>query len=452
MEDVHKHLIVFNVVGLESDNVFSQNLPNIQKVAEQGSCCRIRPVFPAVTSTVQASLLTGKYPNEHGIISNGIYDRANYSVSFWDQDSSLVKAPRIWDLLNRGSTGDVRSAVLFWQNTLYSKSDIVVTPKPIHLESGMIMWCYSRPQGFYEEFLKPNLGEFQLATYWGPLASSKSTEWIAGATDVTFETQRPSMLFTYFPHVDYTAQRFGKNSMEVKDDLVKADDLIGNSIEKVKKLGLLDQTEFVILSEYSFNDVKGFIDLNRLLREQGFLRVRQIGGYEFIDFEYSDAFAMVDHQVAHIYVNSQVKVDQVKKCLDGIPGIDKILSTEREKFEYQINHTRSGDLIAISDKNKWFTYYWWYDPAMAPPFVTTVDIHRKPGYDPVELFLDHSKKSIPLDASLVKSSHGRPLQWDNGDPSPIFITSRREEDVNNLLKKGSITSADLGSYFIESNT
>jgi hypothetical protein len=161
---------------------------------------------------------------------------------------------------------------------------------------------------------------------------------------------------------------------------------------------------------------------------------------------------MVDHQVAHIYVNSQVKIDQIKKCLDGIPGIDKILSTEREKFEYQINHARSGDLIAISDNNKWFTYYWWYDPAMAPPFVTTVDIHRKPGYDPVELFLDHSKKSIPLDAGLVKSSHGRPLQWDNGDPSPIFITSRREEDVNMLLKKESITSADLGSYLIESNT
>jgi predicted AlkP superfamily pyrophosphatase or phosphodiesterase len=446
---MHKHLIVFNIVGLESANIFSEDLPSIQQIAELGSCRDITPVFPAVTSTVQASLLTGKYPSEHGIISNGRYGRQNYSVSFWDQDSSLVEAPRIWDLLDSSSTGNVRSAVLFWQNTLHANSDIVVTPKPIHLENGMIMWCYSRPPGFYEEVLKPKLGEFQLPTYWGPLASSKSTEWIAGATDTTFETQRPSILFTYFPHVDYSAQRFGKNSREVKDDLVKADSLIGRSVEKVKKLGLFDHTEFVILSEYSFSDVVGFIDLNRFLRDEGFLQVRQIGGYEFIDFEYSDAFAMVDHQVAHIYVKLSEKIDLVKKCLNRIPGVCQVLSTQIEKREYQIDHPNSGDLIAIADKNKWFTYYWWYSSAMAPPFAATVDIHRKPGYDPVELFFDQSKRSIPLDASLVKSSHGRPLQSEEGDTYPIFITSRKNERDSSLLEKDSMTSAELGSYLIE---
>jgi predicted AlkP superfamily pyrophosphatase or phosphodiesterase len=447
-----KHLIVFNVVGLESSNVFADNLPNIQQIAEQGAYCPVTPVFPAVTSTVQASLLTGKYPNEHGIISNGTYDRSNYSVSFWDQDSSLVKARRIWDILDGGLSGEVKSAVLFWQNTLYAKSDVVVTPKPIHLENKMIMWCYSRPPSFYDEVLKPKLGEFQLATYWGPFASSKSTEWIAGATEVTFETQRPSILFTYFPHVDYSAQRFGKNSREVKVDLVKADNLIGGCIERVKKLDLFDNTEFVVLSEYPFSDVEGFINLNQMLRDEGFLQVRQIGGYEFIDFEYSDAFAMVDHQVAHIYVKLPVQIDQVKKYLEKLPGIDKVLSTGSEKHKYQIDHPKSGDLIAISEKNKWFTYYWWYDPILAPPFATTVDIHRKPGYDPVELFFDHHKKSIPLDASLVRSSHGRPLQSDTDVSSSIFITSRKSERVNSLLAKTTVTSAELGSYLIESYT
>jgi predicted AlkP superfamily pyrophosphatase or phosphodiesterase len=447
-----KHLIVFNVVGLESSNVFAEDLPNIQQIAEQGAYCPVTPVFPAVTSTVQASLLTGKYPNEHGIISNGTYDRSNYSVSFWDQDSSLVKARRIWDILDGGLSGEVKSAVLFWQNTLYAKSDVVVTPKPIHLENRMIMWCYSRPPSFYDEVLKPKLGEFQLATYWGPFASSKSTEWIAGATEVTFETQRPSILFTYFPHVDYSAQRFGKNSREVKVDLVKADNLIGGCIERVKKLDLFDNTEFVVLSEYPFSDVEGFINLNQMLRDEGFLQVRQIGGYEFIDFEYSDAFAMVDHQVAHIYVKLPVQIDQVKKYLEKFPGIDKVLSTGSEKHKYQIDHPKSGDLIAISEKNKWFTYYWWYDPVLAPPFATTVDIHRKPGYDPVELFFDHHKKSIPLDASLVRSSHGRPLQSDTDVSSSIFITSRKSERVNSLLAKTTVTSAELGSYLIESYT
>jgi predicted AlkP superfamily pyrophosphatase or phosphodiesterase len=452
VDALKKHLIVFNVVGLESANVFNGNLYNIQQIAERGAYCPVTPVFPAVTSTVQASLLTGKYPSDHGIISNGTYDRTNYSVSFWDQDSSHVKAPRIWDLLDSSGTGDVKSAVLFWQNTLYAKSDVVVTPKPIHLENRMIMWCYSKPPNFYEDVLTPKLGEFQLASYWGPLASAKSSEWIAGATEITFESQRPSVLFTYFPHVDYSAQRFGKNSKEVTDDLVRADNLIGQCIEKVKKLDLLDSTEFVILSEYPFNDVEGYINLNQLLRDGGFLRVRPIGGYEFIDFEYSDAFAMVDHQVAHIYVKSLSQIDQVKKYLEKIPGIDKTLSTESEKHEYQIDHPRSGDLIAISEKNKWFTYYWWYDPALAPPFATTVDIHRKPGYDPVELFFDHQNKSIPLDPSLVRSSHGRPLQLDGGDASSIFITSVRDERANSFLAKDYVTSADIGSFLIESYT
>ena len=363
-----------------------------------------------------------------------------------------MKSPRIWDFLGEGVAGDVNSAVLFWQNTLHAKSDVVVTPKPIHLESRMIMWCYSRPPSFYEDALKPKLGEFQLATYWGPLASSKSTDWIAAATEVTFETQRPSILFTYFPHVDYSAQRFGKNSREVIEDLVKADNLVGGFIEKVKKLDLLDNTEFVILSEYPFSDVEGFINLNLLLRDEGFLQVRQIGGFEFIDFEYSDAFAMVDHQVAHIYVKKPTRIDQVKEYLVKIPGMDRVLSTVSEKHEFQIDHPKSGELIAISDKNKWFTYYWWYDPTLAPPFATTVDIHRKPGYDPVELFFDHHKKSIPLDASLVRSSHGRPLRLDSGNSSSIFITSKKDERVDSLLAKHSITSAELGSYLIESYT
>ena len=161
VDGLKKHLLVFSVVGLESSNVFAENLPNIQQIAERGAYCPVTPVFPAVTSTVQASLLTGKYPNEHGIISNGKYDRTNYTVSFWDQESSLVEANRIWDFLNGGVSGSVNSAVLFWQNTLYAKSDVVVTPKPIHLVNGMIMWCYSRPPGFYEEVLRPKLGEFQ---------------------------------------------------------------------------------------------------------------------------------------------------------------------------------------------------------------------------------------------------------------------------------------------------
>ena len=170
--------ILLDVVGLEQKHLDSGLLPNIAKITENGEAAKLEPTFPAVTSTVQASILSGKYPREHGIIANGLYDRNTYSVSFWEQSSSLVQAQRVWDTIKYKNSK--KTAVLFWQNTMYANSDIVVTPRPIHLDDKMVMWCYSKPVGYYEK-LKEKLGEFNLASYWGPLASSKSSEWIANA-------------------------------------------------------------------------------------------------------------------------------------------------------------------------------------------------------------------------------------------------------------------------------
>ena len=197
-----RHIIILDIVGLESSHLNSNLLPNIAKLANEGVSFKVEPVFPAVTCTVQASLLSGQYPNQHGIISNGLYDKANYTVSFWEQSSSLVQAERIWDIAKRQNRSSIKTAVLFGQNTMYSKSDIVVTPRPLHMEDGMVMWCYSKPIGYYEA-LKQKYGEFNLATYWGPLASYKSSNWIIQAACDTLENERPNLMFTYMPHVDY---------------------------------------------------------------------------------------------------------------------------------------------------------------------------------------------------------------------------------------------------------
>ncbi|HXG07343.1 MAG TPA: alkaline phosphatase family protein, partial [Nitrososphaera sp.] len=167
-----KHSIVIDVVGLEQQHLDSGLTPNISKLVGSGEAAPMEPVFPALTCTVQASILSGKYPREHGIVANGLYDRDTFSVSFWEQPSSLVKTQRVWDVTRHNGA---KTAVLFWQNTMYANSDIVVTPRPIHLDDKMLMWCYSKPVGYYER-LKEKFGEFDLATYWGPLASIKSSE------------------------------------------------------------------------------------------------------------------------------------------------------------------------------------------------------------------------------------------------------------------------------------
>lgn len=417
--------ILLDTVGLEQKHLDSGLLPNIAKLAENGEVAKLEPTFPALTSSVQASILTGKFPKDHGIIANGLYDRSTYSVSFWEQPSSLVQTPRIWDTIKQRS--DKKTAVLFWQNTMYANSDIVVTPRPIHLDDKMVMWCYSKPQGYYEK-LKERLGEFNLASYWGPLASSNSSEWIANAAEYTMETERPNFLFVYIPHVDYSAQRFGKGSVQVNDDLKIADEIVGRLAQKATDIGIRNETQFVILSEYSFNDVDGAIPLNLVLRDADLLSVRTIQEKEYLDFEYSKAFAMVDHQVSHIFIKDGYE-KEARKALENAPGIDKVLDS-RSKKEMAIGHERSGELIAISAKDKWFSYYWWHEDNRAPEFARKVDIHRKPGYDPVELFFDPKTKSIPLEPRMVKGSHGRPVDLETEEGLAFYASSKRHGIVS----------------------
>jgi predicted AlkP superfamily pyrophosphatase or phosphodiesterase len=430
-----KYSILIDVVGLEPEHLDSGLVPNIVRISEAGETARFVPTFPAVTSTVQASILSGKYPREHGIISNGLYDRNTYNVSFWEQSSSLVQVPRIWDSAKQEE--NKKTAVLFWQNTMYANSDIVVTPRPIHLDDKVVMWCYSKPVGYYER-LKEKFGEFDLASYWGPFASSKSSEWITNAAEYTLETERPNFLFVYIPHVDYSAQRYGKGSVQVKDDIKKADEMVGRIVNKSIDLGINDQTQFVILSEYSFNDVNSAIPLNLVLRDAGLLSIRPINEKEYLDFEHSKAFAMVDHQIAHIYIKEGYE-RETREVLESTKGIDMVLN-DKGKKDLSIDHERSGELIAISERDKWFSYYWWNDESLAPDFARKVDIHRKPGYDPVELFADHKTRSIPLDPSLVKGSHGRPpdLQTDEG---LAFYASNKKNDL--IGGSGSVRCVDI---------
>jgi predicted AlkP superfamily pyrophosphatase or phosphodiesterase len=438
-----QHVIVIDIVGLEEKHLNSRLLPTISALAEKGESSKMKPVFPAVTSTVQTSFLSGEYPNRHGIISNGFMDRETYNVSFWEQYNSLVKVPRIWDIIKKKNI-NFKTAVLFGQNTLYSNSDIIITPKPIHLENEMKMWCYSKPVGYYEKIVE-QIGEFDLSSYWGPLASSLSSEWITKAAKYTIEKSKPNFMFTYIPHIDYSAQRFGKESNQVSDDLVLADSIVEKIIDSTKKSKIYENTQFIIFSEYSFNDVNGAIPINIILRNNGLLNVRKIGEKEYVDFEFSKAFAVVDHQIANIYLKSPQDKERIVNILRNVSDID-IIITEVEKKSFSIDHERTGDIIVVANRDKWFSYYWWYDENMAPSFTRMVDIHRKPGYDPLELFIDPKKRSIPFDTGLLKGSHGRPVNNITQEGFSLYVSNIR----SNLPKdeSNSLDVVQIGKYLM----
>lgn len=427
-----KKLIVINVVGLTKNLFDNTLLPNISKIFTSGFYSPMIPSFPAVTCSVQSSITSGYYPAEHGIISNGIYDRDTKQVSFWEQYDSLVQKPRIWDILKEINP-KLKTAVFFWQNSLYANSDFIITPKPIHLEDKTIMWCYSKPVNYYEEIVQ-HIGEFDLKWYWGPFVSIKSSQWIIDASMYTIKKHKPDLVLVYLPHLDYSAQKYGPQSNEFKQSLIESDDLIGNLMDFLNASEFDNEYDVMIHSEYGFNEVTHSLSPNIILRKNGLLSIRTIFGKEYIDFENSNAFAMVDHQIAHIFVKTGYE-DIVTSIFKKEKNIARILD-KTSQIQLKINHARSGELILCAQDNCWFNYYWWEDENNAPSFTFNVDIHRKPGYDPLELFLDPNTKKISHNTSLIKGSHGV-FDSNDTDTLPIFgmsVKPKNEIPIMNITQ------------------
>lgn len=414
------YLFCFNIVGL-SPLLLSKliEMPHFSKLMKNAQKADLNPVFPGLTLPAQASFSTGTTPAEHGIVANGFYYRDRFEVSFWDQYRSLVQAEPLWETLKHNNP-DLKTAVLFFQNTLYCDADFIITPKPMHTDEGLVQWCYSKPAGLYETVCD-NIGRpFNLMDYWGPFASPKASEWIMEAAIDLVTNHFPDFMSVYLPHLDYSCQKLGPDDPKIDDDLKVLDNLMGEFLNTLEDLGIMRNSTLCIFSEYSLTQVTGAVFLNKALRKAGFLNVREIEGREYLDFELSRAFAMVDHQIAHIFIRDENDINPVKALIQNLAGVDQVLAEDGKK-EFGINHERAGELIAISAPDQWFAYYWWESNEKAPDFATHIDIHRKPGYDPLELFMDMTTMEIPQKTELLKGSHGAPPK--DGQGMAAFMVS-----------------------------
>jgi predicted AlkP superfamily pyrophosphatase or phosphodiesterase len=428
---------VLNVVGL-TPKFLGPSMPRLAGWAKRGRVTRVAPAFPAVTCTAQSDYLTGQYPDAHGIVGNGWYSREDCEVRFWKQSNRLVHAPKIWEAA-KAADSSFTCANLFWWFNMYSTVDYAVTPRPIYRADGAkYPDIYTSPAGLRDDFQK-TLGPFPLFDFWGPNASIKSTKWIAESAKEVEKRFSPTLTLVYLPHLDYNLQRIGPSAPATAQDFRDVDDVAGDLVQFYESRG----TRVIVLSEYGLVDVERPVHLNRMFREQGLIAVREEMGGELLDAGASAAFAVADHQVAHVYVNDATQLSRVRGLLEKMPGVDEVLDKTRQGARHMA-HDRSGDLVAIAAPNAWFTYYYWLDDRRAPDFARTVDIHRKPGYDPVELVLDPAirvpmakvawkvaRKAagfrmlmdvIPLDATLVKGSHGR--AGNASDDGPLVITAQ----------------------------
>ena len=429
-----KRVAVLNVVGLTRSVL--EEMPRLRKWAEGKELSNFRPAFPAVTCTAQSSYLTGKPVGEHGIVGNGWYDREAAEVKFWKQSNHLVKGEKVWE------AAGVDCSKMFWWYNMYSSAHFSATPRPLYPADGRKFFdIHTQPMAMREE-MKADLGPFPFPAFWGPKAGIGSSEWIAASAKWIEEKESPTLNLVYLPHLDYGLQKFGPGAPEMDVEYEAIDEVTCDLIEFLEGRDV----KVLVLSEYGISKVSKVIHLNRIFREKGWIQVKDELGLETLDCGGCQAFAVADHQVAHVYVNDPAIAQELREVVLALDGVQEIREGA-DLWGEGIGRDRGGDFVAVSEADAWFTYYYWTDDSKAPDFARCIDIHRKPGYDPVELFLDPeikfpllkivgflAKKKlgfrglmdvIPLDASLVKGSHGR----DDvpAEEQPVAIGARAAE-------------------------
>lgn len=425
--------VVLDVVGLTMP-LIGKHTPRLAAFRE--SLATIHAVTPAVTCSAQATYLTGKLPSEHGIVGNGWYFRDLNEIWLWRQSNRLIQSEKIWEDARRRDPS-FTCANTFWWYAMATTADVTLTPRPLYCADGLkLPDCYTAPLDLREQLTR-ELGTFPLFQFWGPGTTIASSEWIAGAAMTVERRFSPTLQLVYLPHLDYCLQRSGP-AADLSQDLREIDRVCGRLIDFFQTRG----SRIVILSEYGILPVHRAVHPNRILREAGYLSIKVDLGREYLDPGLCRAFAVSDHQLAHVYVRDPNDVPAVRVLFEEMPGVAAVLD-EEGKRAYGLAHERSGELVLLAERDSWFTYYFWLDDDRAPDYARMVDIHRKPGYDPCELFVDPSlavptlkvgwtlaRKTLgfrytmevtPLDPALVKGSHG--VVTDDPAGSPVFMTS-----------------------------
>ncbi|MEO6095200.1 MAG: nucleotide pyrophosphatase/phosphodiesterase family protein [Fibrobacteria bacterium] len=431
---MHK-TVLLNVVGL-TPSLIGPDTPRIRRFLTEGWSARLEEQFPAVTCTSQAVMLTGKPPSDNGIVANGWYFKDLAEVGFWKQNNKLVRGEKVFEKLKREQPG-FTCAKLFWWYNMYADADWTVTPRPQYPADGRkIFDVYTQPAEIHRYMIQ-ELGPFPFFQFWGPGSGIASSRWIAACAKWIYDRKRPTLSLVYLPHLDYGLQRFGPGAPEMRKELADIDAVVGDLIDYYRER----QVRILILSEYGISKVARHTHPNRILRRAGFLEVRPSLTWEMLDAGASAAFAVADHQICHIYVKDKSRIPEVAALFEKEPGQRAVLTGDAIA-KAGLQHDRSGDVILMAEPDNWYTYYYWEDDQKAPDFARCVDIHRKPGFDPVELFLDPALKLpklkvawtllkkllgfryymdvIPLTPELVKGSHGTPA--DKAEEAPMVIS------------------------------
>lgn len=382
------------VAALGWRDVERRNLTHIGELnfTPKSSC------FPAVTCVAQASWRTGLTPREHGMVSNGAFMRNLMRPSFWEQSAALVQGPRIWDEIRTAGT---TIGLFFLQQSLGEAADAIISPAPIHKHGGgMIMRNYTQPAEL-SDHLQRTCGTFPLHRYWGPLAAPSVGDAVINNFLAFYERKPCDWCALYLPTLDYDLQRFGPDHPRTD----KSFTLLTRQLLRLQEFAAAHSMELEVIGDYAINTVtRAPAFPNRTLRTAGLFNVRPINSRAYPDFYTSRAFAMCDHEFAHVYVRRAEDIALVKHVLEASGDYETVEVRDAQEWA----HPNAGEILIVAKEGSWCAYPWWQTPSEAPDWATHVDIHNKPGYDPCELFFGRLfPPGTCQDASRIKGTHGR---------------------------------------------
>lgn len=450
-----KPVLLLDVVGLTPRAL--RRMPRLSRLAASGWQARLDTVLPAVTCSVQSTMLTGLAPAQHGAVGNGWYFRELGEVHLWRQHNRLITGEKLWETARRSDPGYTAANVCWWY-AMGMTTDVTLTPRPIyHADGRKSPDAYIRPPALHDE-LTDRLGDFPLFTYWGPTASITSTRWIVDATRHLLATRTDALTMAYLPHLDYDLQRFGPLDPRADAAAAELDAALAPLLDDAEARGIT----VMAVSEYGIEPATTPVDVNRLLRSAGLLEVYVQDGREQLDPWTSRAFAVADHQVAHVYVRDPDDLPRVSALLRDLPGVDLVLDRQAQA-SFGLDHPNAGELVLVAEPGAWFTYYFWLDDDRAPDYARGVDIHRKPGYDPAELFFDpadrlakaraglnlvrkrlglrYAMSTTPLDPSCVRGTHGR--LPDSPTDAPVILCSDADLSTADAVPAAAVKSLVL---------
>jgi predicted AlkP superfamily pyrophosphatase or phosphodiesterase len=452
MGEPHRTVVV-DVPGLSAD-LLGDDTPHLSALAGDGRLRPLRAALPAVAPTFHATLITGAPPRVHGCVGSGWYFRDLAEIRLGPSSARLLGGEPVWEEGRRRDPA-FTAAQVFWSHGMYSTADVSITARPAAGDVPGEYDLWSQPSPLGRELVR-RLGSFPGARHWGPGAGLAATRWIAGAARYVYDTRRPTLTLVSLPYLDRELQRFGPGSREGARAVRDIDELAGELVEHVRR----DGARVVLLSGFGVTAVGGAVHVNRALREADLLRVREEQGT--LDPGLSEAFAVADHQVAHVYVRRPERIAEVRRLLERLPGVDQVLDAGAKRAA-GLDHPRSGELVAVARADRWFTYYYWLEDDPPPRRARTVD-PGKPGFDPAELLVDPAVRLpslrflasriratlglparlelTPVDASLVRGSHGR-LETDPRR-GPFLVTTEP-----GLLGAGAVAAVDVKELLLD---